>query len=146
MKIASMLENKKIKVAEIPKWGTFLRKLWEDNFANHLTLEEKKDIYLWNNNDFCGYLWHLFSYEKKECLQGQEAEKAFNDEHKGSCYVFWQHTDYVLILENADVLNSNDLEGEYDIYVVDKEFNWTYVKTHETGLCGSYYGRKDTKI
>ena len=66
MKIASMLENKKIKVAEIPKWGTFLRKLWEDNFANHLTLEEKKDIYLWNNSDFCGYLWHLFSYEKKE--------------------------------------------------------------------------------
>ena len=105
MEIPNILKNKKIKITEIPKWGTFLRKQWEDNFANHLSFEEKKDIYLWNY----GFLWHLFSYEKKDCLQGQEAEKVFNNEQKDSCYVFWQHTDYALILENADSLNANDL-------------------------------------
>lgn len=142
MEIPNILKNKKIKITEIPKWGTFLRKQWEDNFANHLSFEEKKDIYLWNY----GFLWHLFSYEKKDCLQGQEAEKAFNNEQKDSCYVFWQHTDYALILENADSLNANDLEDECDIYVVDKEFNWTYVRTHETGLCGPYFSRRGSKI
>lgn len=146
MEISDILKNKKIKVTEIPKWGTFLRKRWEDNFANHLSLEEKKDIYLWNNSGFCGYLWHLFSYGKKDSLQGQQAEKAFNNEQKGSSYVFWQHTDYALILENVYILNANDLEDEYDIYVVDKEFNWTYVNTHETGLCGPYFSRKSSKI
>ena len=145
MEIESILKNKKIKITEIPRWGTFLRKQWEDNFANHLSIEEKKNIYFWNHSGFCGYLWHLFSYEKKDCLQGQTAEKAFNNEHKNSCYVFWQHTDYALILESADILNSNDLKNEYDIYVVDKGFNWTYVKTHETSLCGPYFSRKDVK-
>lgn len=142
MEITNIFKNKNIKVTEIPKWGTFLRKQWEDNFANHLSFEEKKNIYLWNSGGFCGYLWHLFSYEKKNNLQGQEAEKAFNNEQKDSCYVFWQHTDYALILENADILKASDLEDEYDIYVVDKEFNWTYVNTHESGLCGPYFSRK----
>lgn len=146
MELYNILKNKKIKVTEIPKWGTFLRKQWEDNFANHLSLTEKKDIYLWNDGGFCGYLWHLFSYEKKDSIQGQEAEETFNNEQKGSCYIFWQHTDYVLILENADILIANDLKDEYDIYVVDKEFNWTYVNTHETGLCGPYFSRRSSKI
>ncbi|WIV12740.1 DUF4275 family protein [Proteiniborus sp. MB09-C3] len=145
MDIVNILQSKKIDVTKIPKWGAFLRKQWEDNFANHLTIKHKKDIYLWNDNGFCGYLWHLFSYEKKACLQGKEAEKAFDNERKNGCYIFWQHTDYVLILENSEVLNSNDLEDEYDIYVVNKEFNWTYVKTHETLLCGPYFSRKDTE-
>lgn len=146
MEISKILENKKIKTVEIPKWGTFLRKQWEDNFANHLSLEEKKDIYLYNNSGFCGYLWHLFSYEKKDCLQGQEAEKAFNKELKNSCYIFWQHTEYALIVENADILYANDFEDEDDIYVVDKEFHWTYVNTHETGLCGPYFSRRASII
>ena len=143
METGNTLENKKIKTTKIPKGGVFLRKQWEDSFANHLTFQEKKDIYLWNNSGFLGYLWHVFSYEKRDCLQGQEAEKAFNNEHKDSCYIFWQHTDNALILENADALNSNDIEDENDIYVVDNEFNWTYVITHETGLCGPYFAKKE---
>ncbi|WP_041917212.1 DUF4275 family protein [Desulfitobacterium dehalogenans] len=146
MEIVNMLKNKKVKVTEMPKRGAFLRKQWENNFANHLSNEEKKNICLWDNSEFCGYLWHLFSYKKRDCLKGEEAEKAFNNENKGSCYIFWEHTDHALILENAYILDSEDLEDEYDIYVVDKEFSWTYVKTHETLLCGPYFGRKDTKI
>ncbi|HHY25415.1 MAG TPA: DUF4275 family protein [Desulfitobacterium dehalogenans] len=146
MELVNVLKNKKVKVTEMPKRGAFLRKQWENNFANHLSDEEKKNIYLWNNSGFCGYLWHLFSYEKRDCLKGEEAEKAFNNENKGSCYIFWEHTDHALILENAYILDSEDLEDEYDIYVVDKEFNWTYVKTHETLLCGPYFGRKETKM
>lgn len=145
MEIANLLKSKKVKVTEIPKWGTFLRKQWEDNFANHLSLKEKKEIYLHDNGGYCGYLWHLFSYEKRDCFQGQEAEEAFNNEQKNACYIFYQHTNDALILENADALNANDLKEEYDIYVVDKEFNWTFVKTHETEWCGPYFSRQEKK-
>lgn len=146
MEIINILKSKKVKVTEIPKWGTFLRKQWEDNFANHISLKEKKAIYLYDDDGACGYLWHLFSNEKRECLQGEEAEQAFNDEHKNACYIFYQHTNDALILEEADALNANDLLDESDVYVVDKEFNWTYVKTHETGWCGPYFSRRDAKI
>jgi len=54
-------------------------------------------------------------------------------------------TDYALSIDNTEALNSKDLQEEYDIYVVDKEFNFTYIKTHQTGWCGHYFSRKDTK-
>jgi hypothetical protein len=38
------------------------------------------------------------------------------------------------------------LKEEYDIYVVDREFNWTFVKTHETEWCGPYFSRREKKI
>jgi len=72
-------------------------------------------------------------------LIGEEAEKTFNNEHKSACYIFYQHNNDALILEAADALDANDLKDESDVYVVDKEFNWTYVNTHETGWCGPYF-------
>lgn len=65
----------------------------------------------------------MFSYEKRECLKEQEAEKAFNDEQKSSCYIFWQHSDDALFLETTKNLNADDLKDEVDIYVVDQEFH-----------------------
>ncbi|WP_284561390.1 DUF4275 family protein [Bacillus sp. T2.9-1] len=133
MDLVSLLRSKKVKVTEIDKWGTFLRKRWENNFANHLSDQEKKSIYLYD------FLWHIFSYEKKNCLKVEQADIAFNKKSKKSCYVFYQHSDDAFILENASFLNANDFLNEADVYVVDKEFNWTYVKTHETGWCGPYF-------
>lgn len=130
------LKTKKIKITEIPKWGPYFRKQWENNFANQLSDKDKKLIYLFNTGGCCGYLWHLFSYEKKDCLKGEKAEAAFNNQTKNNCYVFYQHSDYALFLENASMFNTNDLINEQDIYIVDKGFNWTYIQTHETGWCG----------
>lgn len=45
----------------------------------------------------------------------------------------------MLIIENATKLMIDDILEEADIYIVDKEFRWTYVKTHETGYCGPYF-------
>ena len=136
------LKKKKIKVIEIPKWGTYLRKKWEDEFVSHLNEAEKKAIYLYDEDGACGYLWHVFSYEKRVRLQEEQADTALNREHKKSCFVFYQHSDDALILENARALRAEDFEDEEDVYVVDKEFNWTYVRTHETGWCGPYFSRK----
>lgn len=143
MELVNILRNKKIKVIEIPKWGAFLRKQWEDSFANHLSPSEKKEIFL---NDSGGYLWHLFSYEKRACLQGEEANKAFNSMPKNSCYVFYQRTNEALILDGAFSFSVGDLLEETDIYIVDKEFNWTYIKTHETGYLGPYFSLRGERV
>ena len=144
MDIVDKLKRKNIKVLDIPKWGTYLRKEWENNFANHLNEKEKKAIYLLDDGGFGGYLWHLFSYEKKDCLEGEKAEEAFNNERKNKCYVFFQHSDYALLLENASTFHTDDLIDEIgtDMYIVDKQFRWTFVLTHETGCLGPYFSRK----
>ncbi|WP_139904906.1 DUF4275 family protein [Clostridium thermarum] len=143
MQLLKKLKDKKVKVMEIPQWGTYLRKQWEDKFANHLSDSEKREIYMYDCNGACGYLWHIFSYEKKECLVGKDAEQAFMDEEKKACYIFYQHSDYAFILKDASVLEPSDLLGEGDVYVVDREFSWTYVNTHENGWLGPYFGKNN---
>lgn len=76
-------------------------------------------------------------------MKEERADKAFNKEAKQFCYVFYQHSNDALILENASSLTAEDFVNDEDVYVVDKEFNWTYVRTHETGWCGPYFSRKD---
>jgi len=41
----------------------------------------------------------------------------------------------------ASGLIASDLDTEFDVYVADKEFNWTYVKTHEEEY-GPYFCRR----
>lgn len=144
MDIVDKLKRKNIKVMDIPKWGTYLRKEWENNFANHLNEKEKKAIYLFDDDGFSGYLWHLFSYKKKDYLEGEKAEEAFNNERKNKCYVFFQHSDFAFLLENASTFHTDDLIDEIgtDMYIVDKQFRWTFVLTHETGWLGPYFSRK----
>lgn len=82
MEIVDKLKRKNMKVEELPKKGNYLRNKWVKNFANHLSAREKEDIYLVDGYGFCGYLWHLFSFNKKDCLEGEQAEQAFNNEEK----------------------------------------------------------------
>ena len=37
---------------------------------------------------------------------------------------------------------ANDLDKNVDVYVVAKDFSWTYVQTHEDS-CGPYYSEKE---
>lgn len=142
MDIVALLQRRGMKVKEIHGWGTYLRKRWEEAFASHLSDDEKTSIYLFDRGGACGFLWHVFSYEKRECLTEIQAEKAFNLEKKDSCYLFYQHSNFALSLEKATALKAEDLSEEMDVYVVDKEFTWTFVHTHEKGWCGPYFSRK----
>lgn len=139
LKLIDTLQKKRVKVTKIPKWGTYLRKQWEDHFAHHLSEKEKKDIYLHSKGKSSGFLWHVFSYETKDCLDKEQAVEAFNQLEKDSCYVFFQDSDDALLLERATRMTAEDFENEMDVYVTDKEFNWTYVRTHETEWCGPYF-------
>ncbi|MDX8362806.1 DUF4275 family protein [Cytobacillus sp. IB215316] len=134
------LKSKHIKVQEIHGKGSYLRSKWEKTFANHLNDSEKVKIYL---NSIGGFLWHLFSFKKVSFLQGEEADLVFNNEPKGTCYIFYQHIDLVLLIENAAHICADDFKDEQDVYIVDEHFSWTYVVTHEKGELGPYFSRKE---
>ena len=146
MDIVNRLKSKKVQVREIPGWGPYLRQQWEDSFAEHLSYKEKEEIHLYYNGWAHGYLWHIFSYERRDCLKEMQANEAFNNVSKNACYVFYQNSDYALIIENATLVTASDFVqkddfDEGDIFVVDKDFTWTYVNTHETS-CGPYFSAK----
>ena len=145
MDLIQRLKVKKIRAKEILAWGVYLRNRWDEEFAAHLSHQEKESIFLYDEDGLCGFLWHIFSYEKKECLEKDQAEKAFDMEPKRFCYLLYQHCDHALLIENASALKAIDLIDEEDIYIVDKEFTWTFVVTHEKGLCGPYFARQRNK-
>ena len=138
MDLITKLQSKKIKVEEITGWGPYLRKQWEDAFTSHLSNTNKKKIYMDQ------YLWHAFSYEKVTCATNDKAEELFNAQQKKSCYVFYQHSDDVLLIDRASKITASDISLEDDIYIVDKDFTWTYVKTHES-YCGPYFHKLEKK-
>lgn len=140
MEFLDVLRKKNMKVREFQNWGVYFRKCWEDHFANHLSDKEKEDIFLHGDRYACGYLWDIFSYEKKKCLEGKEAENAFHNEVKKDCYIFYQHCDEILLIKDASLLHMDDILCETeDAY---KDFTWTFVKTHEHRWCGPYFARK----
>lgn len=132
IKLTEILQKLSIQYTEAGKWGKYLRGVWEKEFAEAISSDEKRKIYL---HDF---LWHLFSYEKVEAFAKDYAKNSFNNELKNRVYVFYQHSDYALTIENAKNIVAEDFNYEDDIYIVDTEFQWTYVNTHETA-CGPYF-------
>lgn len=138
MQLVDKLRSKNIKVTVSPKWGCYFRKHWEDKFACNLSKHEREEIYMVNIDGFCGYLWHIFSYGKIKHYSREEANKLFDNIDKKFCYIFYQHEDDVLIIENANNFCADDLVNEMDIYVVNKDFSWTYVRTHERDF-GPYF-------
>ena len=94
------------------------------------------------------YLWHIFSYEKMPCLEGTKARNAFDELKEKEYYIFYEDWVYDCDLSeykgktfeilNCDKINAKDFNKDKDIYIVDKNFKWTYVNTHES-YCGPYF-------
>jgi hypothetical protein len=135
MNIRKRLENRGIVVEELIGEGEAFRKRWEKAFTENISAQEKQSIYL---GDF---LWHVFSYKKLPCLEGKAAMRAFHKENRFICYLFYQEREEAYMLVNAENLRAEDLRQEHDVYVVDPQFMWTYVQTHEY-YYGPYFYRK----
>lgn len=130
--------RKELRILEIPKWGGYLRKSWENKFATHLSTKEKEKIYLDH------FLWHLCSWEAVNCAIEKEAIELFNQQKKDKCTIFYQYIDEAYLVENAKNLGIQDLPYDQlhmfygDIYVMDWERKWTFMMTHEEE-CGPYF-------
>ena len=99
-------------------------------------------------------LWHLFTWGKVPCLQGEEARGAFDElqyEEARGAFDELQYEEairfydgYASHIEKVSVIgkiSAKDVEKdrESDVYIVARDFSWTYVRTHEMGLCGPYF-------
>ncbi|MCA1028095.1 DUF4275 family protein [Cytobacillus kochii] len=137
--LVTRLRDRGVKVTEIPKWGPYLQYRCGQSFASHLNEREKEEIYLYERGKICGYLWHVFSYETVTCLKGEQARGKLEQMKNMSCYIFYEMEDSAYIIDRVTSLKALDFERESDIYVVDVDFTWTYIRTHENPWYGPYF-------
>lgn len=82
-------------------------------------------------------LWHLFTWGNVPCLMNDEARKAFDELEYTQAIRFYDG--YASNIEGICVVDkltakSIDKDQNSDVYIVAKDFSWTYVRTHEAGL------------
>jgi hypothetical protein len=112
---------------------------WISTFASNVSDKILREHVL----EDCNYLWHVFSWGKVPCLEGAQARRAFDERESDLVYMFrkGRSIDKFPRIEGLIITNkvtSEQLETIDDIYVVDLNFIWTYVHTHESE-CGPYF-------
>ena len=113
-----------------------LRERWLDTFAADVSEEDLGKYVLAGGS----YLWNIFSEKLMPCLEGDEAQKALAELPDTDCYRFYkeyppQDQPRIKAISMAEV---SSLPDDLDWYLVDKDFTWTYVHTHEED-CGPYF-------
>lgn len=90
------------------------------------------------------YIWHVFSYNLisfENLFIGDAAREAYNNQDKTECI-------YCDMFGNSGVSDKisscNDTAEKVDaefseLYVVSKDYSWTYIKTHEGNNFGPYF-------
>ena len=114
---------------------------WLDTFAAGVSEEDLGKRVLADGN----YLWHLFSWDLVPRLSGQEARKALAETDSERYLFYYEYPPEgeplvrAVTLEELTALPEDQgaIHGA-DWYVVDKDFTWTYVQTHEAD-CGPYF-------
>ena len=113
---------------------------WLRHFARNIDKREIEDCFV---ND---HIWHIFSYEllsEGSFLSGDAARKEYDATDKSDCIfcdMYGQNgaTDKMLDEYNS----SKEIDSKMtELYVVAKDYSWTYIKTHENDLCGPYFMR-----
>jgi hypothetical protein len=90
-------------------------------------------------DDKMGYLWHVFSYEMVDCIQSDEARRAYDKTERKEA-ILWSWDARAFFIKDASGLNSVILDDMIDVIITSHDFQWTYAKTHE-GYCGPYFYR-----
>lgn len=117
-------------------------KKWLEIFAKDVSA---KTLEKYVTNEDC-YLWHIFSYGFVNCIQGEAAEKEYMKVKYSEKYIFSEDK-FAADKRNGRVIAVEESEvSDYtDIYITDKSFCWTFVKTHESD-CGPYFCRVEGEI
>ncbi len=87
-------------------------------------------------------LWHIFTWGNVPCLKGDEAREAFDHLQYTEAIRFYDgysnHIEKVSVVGKLSAKKVDKDRGS-DVYIVAKDFSWTYVRTHEIGWCGPYF-------
>ena len=127
--------------APFPTTFRAVKNQWMDAFARDVSEADLGKYVLAEGN----YLWHIFSWKLVPCLEDGGARDALAALPAGKAYLFyegkWNDLPYAKPVELP--LAANFFEDLHDVYLVDKDFTWTYVHTHEKA-CGPYFCRAGT--
>ena len=120
-------------------------KKWLNTFVPSLTKAQYRQCHV-----DC-YLWHVFSYgliPKDKVLSGDSAREAYEKVNKEGAVTFhlWDDengTQTSIIKEEYKSWKKLDSTPEF--YVVDKDWKWTYMSTHENDCMGlgPFFYQKD---
>jgi len=117
-------------------------KKWLSVFVPELTNDLYNDCYVYQ------YLWHVFSYRlvpKEKVLTGDMARDAYNNINKEGAIMIqlWDEETSEQVSAILDEYKTwEKIEDIPELYIVDREWKWTYVSTHENGWCGPYFYKK----
>ena len=128
--------NKDIKQIEMS--DDELMKKWLSAFGKNVD----KGLMEEHVTSYGNLLWHLFTWGEVPCLQGDDARKAFDDLQYEEAIRFYDG--YASHIEKVSAIGkvsakAVDKDRGSDVYIVAKDFSWTYVRTHEIGICGPYF-------
>lgn len=93
------------------------------------------------------YLWHVFSFEiipKGQVLVGDDARKAYAraDKQGAVTIQLWEVSDAFITLPIAEQQKDwKAIDHIPELYVVSKDWTWTYISTHENDNigCGPFF-------
>ncbi len=126
------LLDKGVIITELYEDTEGIKDLWDNTFAKNINEEMRESIH------YHQHKWHMYSYEKQECLKEVAARKAFDSVSKDELYAMYQGASYIIQYSEADKVSAADFDSQQDFYIFDKSFTWTYVHTHEF-TCGPYF-------
>ena len=82
-------------------------------------------------------LWHLFTWGDVPCIKGDEARIAFDALQYTEAIRFYDgysnHIEGISVIDKVSA-KKVDKDKKSDVYIVAKDFSWTYVRTHECDL------------
>ena len=90
------------------------------------------------------YIWHVFSFEhikNENLLVGDNARRAFDEADKSEvicCDEYGREGVKDSLPVGCNTAEEID-KGAVELYVVAKDYSWTYIKTHDCDLCGPYF-------
>lgn len=111
---------------------------WFNNFVPMEKQEKAINSFCFDKDGFCGYLWHVFSYEILSCLKKSKAKNTFNELDKQGAVLLVNIDEVAYRVKDVCKIKAQDLDFLDDIILTAQDFSWTYAKTHEA-TCGPYF-------
>lgn len=90
--------------------------------------------------------WHIFTWGGVQCLEGDDALKAYKDltaDEDVYVYIGYDYEDDWVETRKNDISEMAHLmQPAKEIYIASLDFSWTFVWTHEGYWCGPYFLKK----
>lgn len=104
---------------------------WLQRFAARVRRQEGSWV-------FKGFKWHGFSYGIETCLAGESALRAYQST-KGRFFLFDENESFGFLCKTPFPVRPDLSQFRTDIYLVDSDFSWTMVFTHEQPEIGPFF-------